>query len=397
MTIDRPYVSPQIGVLYDAIGTFVSWASRPDVRAATGPGVSNFMFGNPHDLAPQTYVDALIAGSTPGSADHFAYKMNEENAVGVVAASLSDRFGMAFEPEDVLMTNGNFSGLSICLHAAAAPGDEVVYVSPPWFFYETLILESGATPVSVRADQTTWDLDLEAIAAAIGPKTAAIIVNSPNNPTGRIYPRSTLNALAAILTEASERNGRPIYLLSDEAYNRIVYDGREYPTPVAHYPWSFYIYTYGKTHLAPGLRLGYVALTPSMPGREALRDPLLLAQVARGWAFPVAPLQHAIADLDAIGIDVSRLQARRDLLVSALREQGYDDVVEPEGTFYVIARSPIPDDQAFFDILAAHDVYVLPGSVFEMPGWFRLSLTANDEMCERAVPTFAKAIQEAGS
>ena len=255
------------------------------------------------------------------------------------------------------------------------------------------MLESGATPVRVSADQGSWDLDLDAIAAAIGPRTAAIIVNSPNNPTGRIYPRETLDAFARILTEAGERNGRPIYLLSDEAYNRIVYDGREYPTPVASYPWSFYLYTYGKTHLAPGLRFGYIAVPPTMPGREDLRGPLLLAQVARGWAFPVAPLQHAIGDLDRIGIDLDRLQRRRDLLVPALRDQGYD-VVEPEGTFYVIARSPIPDDQAFFDVLVGHDVYVLPGSVFEMPGWFRLSVTASDDMCERSIPAFAKAIAE---
>ncbi len=362
MTIDRPYVSPRIGVLFDVIGPFVTWASRPDVRGASGPGIANFMFGNPHDMAPQVYVDALIRGSTPTSGDHFAYKMNEDAATAVVAASLSDRFALPFDAEDVFLTNGNFSGLSICLHAVTGPGDEVVYVSPPWFFYETLILESGATPVRVLADQASWDLDLDAIAAAIGPRTAAIIVNSPNNPTGRIYPRETLDALARILIEAGERNGRPIYLLSDEAYNRIVYDGREYPTPV-------------------------------MPGHEDLRGPLLLAQVARGWAFPVAPLQHAIGDLDRIGIDVDRLQRRRDLLVPALREQGYD-VVEPEGTFYVIVRSPLPDDQAFFDVLVGHDVYVLPGSVFEMPGWFRLSLTANDDMCERAVPAFAKAIAE---
>jgi aspartate aminotransferase len=341
-------------------------------------------------------VDALVAGSTPTSPDHFAYQMNEEGSVEVVAASLAERFGMPFSREDVAMTNGNFSGLSICLHLAAGPGDEVVYVSPPWFFYETLILEAGATPVRVQADPSTWDLDLQAISDAIGPKTAAIIVNSPNNPTGRIYPPETLDALASLLTGASERNGRPIYLLSDEAYNRIVYDGRDYPTPVAHYPWSFYIYTYGKTHLAPGLRLGYVAIPPTMPHREDLRDPMLLAQVSHGWAFPVAPLQHSIAELDRVGIDVDRLQRRRDLLVGALREQGYD-VVEPEGTFYIIARSPIPDDQAFFDLLVRHDVYVLPGSVFEMPGWFRLSVTASDDMCERAVPAFAKAIQEARS
>ena len=264
MTIERPYVSPRMGVLFDVIGPFVTWASRPDVRGASGPGIANFMFGNPHDMAPQAYVDALVRGSTPTAADHFAYKMNEEQATGVVAASLTERFSLPFDAQDVFLTNGNFSGLSICLHAVTGPGDEVVYVSPPWFFYETLILESGATPIRVPADQETWDLDLDAIAAAIGPRTAAIIVNSPNNPTGRIYPRETLDALARILTEAGERNGRPIYLLSDEAYNRIVFDGRAYPTPVASYPWSFYIYTYAKTHLAPGLRFGYIAVPPTI-------------------------------------------------------------------------------------------------------------------------------------
>jgi aspartate aminotransferase len=155
MTIERPYVSPRMGVLFDVIGPFVTWASRPDVRGASGPGIANFMFGNPHDMAPQAYVDALVRGSTPTAADHFAYKMNEEQPTRVVAASLTERFSLPFDAQDVFLTNGNFSGLSICLHAVTGPGDEVVYVSPPWFFYETLILESGATPVRVPADQET--------------------------------------------------------------------------------------------------------------------------------------------------------------------------------------------------------------------------------------------------
>src|SRR4249920_2640382 len=130
MTLDRPYVSPRIGILFDAIGPFVTWASRPEVRGASGPGVANFMFGNPHEVASQVYVDALIEGSTPKSPDHFAYKMNEEGAARVIASSLTDRFRLAFEPEDVFLTNGNFSGLSICLHTVAGPGDEVLYISP---------------------------------------------------------------------------------------------------------------------------------------------------------------------------------------------------------------------------------------------------------------------------
>ena len=393
MTIERPYVSPRMGVLFDVIGPFVTWASRPDVRGASGPGIANFMFGNPHDMAPQAYVDALIRGSTPTSADHFAYKMNEEDATAVVAASLTERFSLPFDREDVFLTNGNFSGLSICLHAVTGPGDEVVYVSPPWFFYETLILESGATPVRVSADQDSWDLDLDAIAAAIGPRTAAIIVNSPNNPTGRIYPRRTLDALARILTEAGERNGRPIYLLSDEAYSRILFDGRRYESPTESYPSSFLVYTYGKQLLTPGERIGYICLPPRMPERETLRGAITMTQFVTGWAFPNATLQYAVGELDRTCIDLAALQRRRDRIVSALKTAGYE-VHSPEGTFYLLPRSPWPDDVAFTRHLRERDVLVLPGYLIELPGYFRISLTASDAMVEKAIPVFAAAMRE---
>jgi len=169
---------------------------------------------------------------------------------------------------------------------------------------------------------------------------------------------------------------------------------RSFETPVACYPWSFMVYTYGKAHLAPGMRLGYIAASPQMPDADELRLPLLVAQMAAGWAFPVAPLQHAMADLDRFVVDVGRLQARRDRLVAELRGQGYE-LVEPEGTFYILARSPVEDDEAFCRALATLDVLVLPGSTFEMPGWLRISVTANDDMVERALPGFARAIAEA--
>jgi aspartate aminotransferase len=257
-----------------------------------------------------------------------------------------------------------------------------------------LIVGSGATPVRVDADRTTFDLDLDAIAAALSPRTRAIIVNSPNNPSGRIYPPAALDALAALLEEASVRNGRRIYLLSDEAYNRIIFDDRDFSTPVAHYPHSFLLYTYAKTLLSPGSRLGYIATPPDMPEVADVRSPLLIGQITFGWAFPVAALQHAVPDLERLQPDIPALQRRRDTLVPALREQGYD-AINPEGTFYVLVRSPLEDDEAFCRILASHDVFVLPGAMFEMPGYFRISLTASDDMVERAIPGFAKAIAAA--
>jgi aspartate aminotransferase len=392
---DRDVASAQIRRAMGTIEKFAAWATSPEMEEALGrPSVCDFVFGNPHEVAPAAYVEALTRAVQPTGPSHYAYKLNESGATAAIAAGLRERFGLGFGPEDVFMTNGNFAGLSILLQALVDPGDEVIFISPPWFFYETLIVAAGATPVRVYANRDTFDLDLDAVASAISPRTRAIIVNSPNNPSGRIYPRETLDELGRLLTEASDRHGHPIWLLSDEAYNRIVFDDRTFPTPVASYARSFLVYTYGKTHLAPGSRVGYIALAPDMPEREELRAPLLVSQIATGWAFPVAPLQVAIPELESVVVDLKALQRRRDRLVSELRDQGYQ-LIEPEGTFYILVRSPLADDEAFCLALADRDVYVLPGAMFEMPGWFRISVTANDDMVERALPGFAAAIAEA--
>ena len=390
-------MSQQMRAIIDGLGGFADLGTSEELwEALRRPEACDFMFGNPHDMPLPGYVDALRRGLEPRGKNHYAYTMDLPAATAAISAGLGERFGLPFRDEDVHMTNGNFAGLAILLRLLADPGDEVIFVSPPWFFYEALIVGSGSTPVRVYADRTTFDLDLDAIAGAITARTRAIIVNSPNNPTGRIYSPRLLDDLAALLEEASERNGRRIYLLSDEAYNRIIFDGRDFPTPVAHYPHSFLLYTYAKTLLSPGSRLGYIATPPSMPESADVRIPLLIGQITYGWAFPVAPLQHAVPDLERLSPDIDSLQRRRDVLVGALREQGYD-AVNPEATFYVLVRSPMEDDEAFCKILAAHDVYVLPGAMFEMPGYFRISLTANDDMVERAIPGFAKAIAEAGT
>ena len=174
----------------------------------------------------------------------------------------------------------------------------------------------------VKCDPHTYDLDLKAIEAALSPRTRAIIVNSPNNPTGRIYPEPALKALAELLAQTSQNNGRPIYILSDELYNRIVFDGRTFYSPAAYYPYTLLIYTYGKTLLAPGQRIGYIALPPSMPDRELVNGSIFVSQLTGGWLFPNALLQHALPDLEELSIDIPHLQARRDRVVGSLREMG---------------------------------------------------------------------------
>jgi aspartate aminotransferase len=359
-------------------------------RYRDDPGIADFMLGNPQELPLPGLVDALQQAAVPKDKDWFAYKFSEPESRAIVAASLHDRTGIEYRPEDIALTTGAFGGLGVTIRALADEGDEVIFLSPPWFFYELMIASAGATAVRVRLEAPDFDLDPEAVAAAITPRTRAIIVNSPNNPTGRIYRQPELAALGQVLREASVRNGRPIILLSDESYNRIVYDGIDFPTPALDYDATITIYTYGKTLLAPGQRIGYAALTPDFPDREAVNNRILVQQLAAGWAFPNALLQHALGDLEGLSIDIGALQARRDRLIPAMRDMGYE-VTSPEGTFYVMVRSPDPDDLAFSSRLASLGALVLPGTIVESPGWFRISLTASDDMVERGLEAFKTA------
>ena len=360
----------------------------------TGAEIADFTFGNPHEPPRAELVEIFQKWSIPQNKDWFGYKWSEPYAQAVVAASLQRFLGLPFEPADIAMTTAGIGAFATAVKTVTDPGDEVLYSLPPWFGNEPICVEAGLAPVKVPVNLETFDLDLEAIAAAITPRTRVVIVNTPCNPTGKVYTPETLTRLAAILEDASQRNGRRIYLLSDEAYNRIVFDGVRFRSPVEFYPYSFLAYSYGKTLMMPGQRSGYLAMPPAMPpaDREQLREAFTSVQAASGFLFPNALLQHALGDLEQLTHDMEHLTRKRDLMVGALREMGYE-VHLPEGTFYLFPQSPIPDDRAFVDLLIEEGVCVLPGAVFETPGYFRICLTANDAMIERGLPGFARAIQ----
>lgn len=377
----RASIAPVMGFFGGPI-----WARRED------PDVANFAVGNPQEMPLPGYVAALTAALPPRDKDWFAYKMSEPRSRQAVARSLTSRTGLDWDPADVFMTNGGFAALAVTFRAILEPDDEVIFLSPPWFFYELLIIAADGVPVRVPLPAPAFDIDLAALEAAITPRTRAVLVNTPHNPTGRVYPESALQDLARVLDAASSRIGRRIFLVSDEPYNRLVFDGRRFHSPAEVYPDTITTYSYGKTLLAPGMRIGYVALPPTMADREPLREAIFIAQLASGYSFPNALLQHAIEDLERLSIDVIALERRRDRVVGGLRSIGYQ-TTNPEGTFYVMARAPVDDDRAFAARLADHGVLVLPGSVVEVPGWFRISLTASDEMVDRGLPGFAAALE----
>jgi aspartate aminotransferase len=379
----------------ESIAPFLAFFNGPFAEHNLDPRFANFAVGNPQEMPLPGYVEALQKAIVPRDKDWFAYKLSEPGSRQVVARTLAGRTGLQWDPEDVAMTNGGFAALSVAIRTVVQDaGDEVIFLSPPWFFYELLILAVDGEPIRVHLDPPAFELEADAIARAISPRTRAVLVNSPHNPSGRIFGIERLRALADVLGEASSRNGSPIYLISDEPYNRIVFDGRAYHSPAEVYPYTLTTYSYGKTLLAPGNRIGYVTWPPTMPDREQLRESVFMNQFAAGYAFPNADLQHAIEDLEHLSIDVAAMQRRRDRLVPALREIGYETTM-PEGTFYVMARAPIEDDVAFTEVLARHQVLVLPGTIVEVPGWFRISLTASDDMVERGIAGFRAAYEEA--
>ncbi|MRG59492.1 aminotransferase class I/II-fold pyridoxal phosphate-dependent enzyme [Agromyces sp. CFH 90414] len=359
------------------------------------PGVLDFTFGDPHEPPSEAYVEALREATVPQHELWFAYNFGDAKAIDAATESLRRHVGMPFEPADVHLTTGGFAAISTALKIVGDPGDEVLYSLPPWFLYEGLILEAGLVPVKVSIDRDTFDLDLDAIAAAITPRTRIVIVNSPNNPTGRIYPPETLERLAAVLEDASQRNGRRIHLVSDEAYNRIVYDGAHFRSPTEFYPWSFLAYSYGKTLLSPGERIGYLAVPPTMPDREELRAAIEAIQITGGWLFPNASMQYALPKLETLAFDIPLYQRKRDVMVAALREIGYR-VSVPEGTFYLFPEAPGGDDAAFAQALDREGVLVLPGTMFETPGFFRICLTATMATIEESLPRFAAAFDRVG-
>ena len=357
------------------------------------PGVLDFTFGDPHEMPLPAYVEALRDAAVPQDELWFAYKFSLVEAQEAAAVSLRRVVDLPWTADRIRMTTGGFGAITLAMKSVADPGDEVVYSLPPWFLYEALALEAGLVPVKVRVDSETFDLDLAAIEAAITARTRLVIVNSPNNPTGRIYPESTLRGLADLLDAASERNGRRIYLISDEPYNRIVFDGARFRSPAEFYPYTLLCYSYGKTLLAPGQRLGYLALPPQLPDADRLVDAVENVQIAAGWLFPNAVMQYAVPRLEGLSLDVAHLQAKRDRMAGALRDMGYD-VATPEGAFYLFPKSPLPDDEEFVGRLERAGVLVMPGRLFETPGFFRICLTATMDSIEESLPRFAAVLAE---
>ncbi|MBW0159431.1 aminotransferase class I/II-fold pyridoxal phosphate-dependent enzyme [Sedimentimonas flavescens] len=358
------------------------------------PAVADFTFGNPHEMALPPLVQAIKTRAEPQDVNWYAYKSNESEACAFLAGVLSEELGLPYEEEDIALTKGAFGAIKMAFTMLLEAGDECIVPLPGWFCYGSMLAAAGAVEVQVPLASETFDLDLAAIAGAITPKTRIVVVNTPHNPTGRIYSRAELEALADLLNAKSREIGRRIWILSDEPYRRIRFDGIGFTSPAAVYPHTLIDYSYGKILLAPGLRLGYLAITPTLPAEERneLRALRFAVQMADGWNVPDAPLIYALPDLETLSIDLGALARRRDHMLGALSDWGYR-MTRPEGTFYLWGRAPGDDSGAFAEALAQSGIYVMPGTIFDRPTDFRICLTATDDMITAALPAFQAAAQ----
>lgn len=356
--------------------------------------VFDYSLGNPSVPAPAA-VRASIERSLALPSDElhgYTPAPGLPEARRAVAESLNRRFGTSYGMGDVFMTVGAAASVSMCVHALTNPGEEVIVIAPYFPEYAVWIEKAGAACVEVLADQTTFQIDPAAVAAAITPRTAAVIIDSPNNPTGAVYTRETLESLAAVLEEANAGREQPIFLISDEPYREIVY-GAEVPWVPSIYEDTVVCYSYSKSLSLPGERVGWVLVPNTCP--LAARVMSAVAGAARTLGFVCAPslFQRVVADCVDEPSDVEAYARNRELLTSALSEYGYT-YVEPDGAFYLWVKALEPDAGAFCERARAHELLAVPSDSFGVPGWFRLGYCIDREVIERSLPAWKLLAEE---
>jgi aspartate aminotransferase len=359
------------------------------LRAIYGnEAVSDFSLGNPDVDPPRAVQEALaeiIASPIPrkhGYMPNAGYPEVRER----VADYVSSEQGVRLSRDNIIMSCGAGGALNAALKTILNPGDEVI-ASAPCFMEYGFYADNHGGKLILAPSAPDFDLDVAAIEARIGPRTAALIVNSPNNPTGRVYPENTLRELAQMLERAGRKHGRPIYILSDEPYRKLVYDGLTVPSILALYPHSIVATSYSKDLSLPGERIGYLAVNPAADDAARLVDGVILCTRILGYVNAPALMQRVVSRLQGVSVDVEIYRKKRDLFCKALAGMGYELTV-PQGAFYLFPKAPGGDDLAFVQAMQEQRVLVVPGRGFSFPGWFRIAYCVDTAVIERSFAGF---------
>ena len=355
--------------------------------------VFDFSLGNPNLDPPEAFRRVLreLLEEDPPGCHGYMPNAGLPAVREAVAAQASREQGVELQGKHVVMSVGAGGALNAILRAILEPGDEVV-VPKPYFVEYDFYLENHRGTLRTVPTSEDFDLLMEPLEQAITARTRAVLINSPNNPTGKVYSRDNLLELRDLLERKSAEHGRPIYLMSDEPYRKIVYDGHEVPGVLSLFPNSIVCTSYSKDLSLAGERIGYVAVSPRVPEVDVLLGGLTLTTRILGFVNAPALMQRAVGRLQGVSVDVDRYRRNRDRLFEALVEAGYR-CHKPEGAFYLFPKSPIPDDVAFVRELQRENILAVPGSGFGGPGHFRLAYCCSPETLERSLPGFRRAIE----
>jgi len=365
------------------------------LRKKLGPeNVFDFSLGNPNISPPPEFGNALIEVAEQSLPGKHAYMPNAgyPETREAIAAYLAQKFKLPLTFEQIIMTCGAAGALNVTMKTILDAGDEVIIPTPYFVEYEFYVDNAGGVSRLVPTKED-FSLDLEAIRSAFTAKTRAVLINTPNNPTGRVYDAETVQGLAAILEEMGKLYNRAVYLISDEPYNEIVYDGKEAPNIMEYYKNSIIAYSYSKCLSVPGERIGYLALHPELAELEEVLGGMIFCNRILGFINAPALMQRVISRIQGVQVNVGEYQRKRDLLCEGLSACGYS-FAKPEGTFYLFVRSPIADDVAFVRALQLRGILTTPGVGFGGPGYFRIAYCVDDATIVKALSGFAETLQE---
>lgn len=350
--------------------------------------VFDLSLGNPIVEPPSEFtreLRRLVEDPTPGM-HRYMENAGYPETRAAVANQLSGETGIKYTSNDIIMTCGAAAALNVALKTIINYGDEVIIFAPYFAEYFHYISNHYGIPHVAPTDDRFLP-ELGALDAAIGPKTRALIINSPNNPSGVVYQDDFLANLGALLRKKSSQLGHTVYLLSDEPYKRLIYDGVKFAYPSSHYANTIIVNSHSKDLALPGERIGYIAIHPDCRDRTELLDGFIYCNRTLGFVNAPAFMQHAVRRLQTVSVSITDYQRKRDLLYDNLTRMGYS-MLKPQGAFYMFPKTPIPDDVAFIRELQRELVLTVPGQGFGTPGYFRISYCTDDRTLEGSLTGF---------
>ena len=356
--------------------------------------VFDFSLGSPSAPVPEAVREAMLAALAREDCCEPTPQEGLPEFRAAVAEDLNRRYDLGLDPGCIHVATGAAGALAVSIHALLKPGEEAVVLAPFFSEYRVFIEGAGGTVVPVGAEESLQP-DLTAFAAAITEKTRLVLVNTPNNPSGVVLSEESLAAMSRILSEAQERFGHAVYLVSDEPYRELLYEGGAVPCVLKAYDNSILCYSFSKSLSLPGERIGYLALNRRMAEREAVFAAVKEAARALGYTGAPALMQRALLGCMGMTADVSLYRRNRDLLCDGLSALGFQ-CVKPEGAFYLFVKAPIEDAEAFSDAARKYELLLVPSDSFGVPGYLRLAYCVPTAAIERSLPAFRKLAEEYG-